>query len=143
MDTEDKYANLPIPTYEEAISSRPGSSQRGPGEVSDDAERQGLLGQNEAYRPPTVESPRSSEDSDLHLPEVTGDYDRRQIEELDYLDPSVPSSRQQGIYHRARLRRQWSKRFANISATFSSLRLPSFRSFYAPVSIIKYLMVSI
>lgn len=142
MDDTDKYASLPIPTYEEAISSRPSSSQnsRGPGEVSDDAERQGLLegGRGGAYRPPTVESPRSSEDSDLRLPEVTGDGDeaRRQIEELDYLDPNDndTSSRQRGFYHRTRLRSNFSKRLANISATFSSLRLPSFRSLYAPVS---------
>lgn len=138
MDDPNKYpayANLPIPSYEEATSSRPTSSQthRGPGEISDDAERQGLLGQHEGYRPPTVESPRSSEDSDLRLPEVTGDEDRRQIEELDYLDPSAEPS-QRGVYHRARLRSQFSKTWTNLSATFSSLRLPSFRSFYTPVS---------
>lgn len=138
MDDEDKYANLPIPTYEEATSSRPTSSQnfRGPGEISDDAERQGLL-EGGGYRQPTVESTRSSEDSDLRLPEVTGEGDdaRRQIEELDYLDPGDDgSSRQRGFYHRARLRSNFSKRLANISATFSSLRLPSFRSLYTPVS---------
>ncbi len=135
-DKYTDYANLPIPTYEEATSSRPTSSQnfRGPEEVSDDAERQGLLGQTTERRP-NVDSARSSEDSDLHLPEVTGDYDRRQIEELDYLDPSDNTpSRQRGIYHRARLRSRLSKQLANISATFSSLRLPSLRSFYAPVS---------
>ena len=89
MDDPHKYASLPIPSYEEAISLRPSSSQnhRGPGEISDDAERQGLLGQNAGYQPPIADSPRSSEDSDLRLPEVNGD-DRRQIEELDYLDPS-------------------------------------------------------
>ena len=141
MDDDDKYnqyANLPIPSYEEATSSRPTSSQnyRGAEEISDDAERQGLLDQDgrRTYRPPTAESARSSVDSDLRLPEVTGDgeYDRRQIEELDYLDPSAdPSQRQRSLYHRARLRGQWSKR---IAATFSSLRLPSFRSLYTPVA---------
>jgi len=136
MDNEDKYceyANLPIPTYEEATSSRPTSSQdfRGPEEPSDDAERQGLLGQAPYHRP-TAESARSSEDSDLRLPEVNGDNDRRQIEELDYLDPSA--ERTHSLYHRARLRGQWSKHLANISATFSSLRIPSIRSFYTPVS---------
>lgn len=136
MDDDDKYSSLPIPTYEEATSSRPTSSQnfRGPGEISDDAERQGLLGGG-TYRAPTVESERSSEDGDLRLPEVTGSGDdaRRQIEELDYLDPS-DDTRQRGLYHRARLRNSFSKRFANISATFSSLRLPSFRSLYTPVA---------
>lgn len=144
MEDEDKYsqyANLPIPTYEEATSSRPASSQdhRGAAEISDDAERQGLLGRGEqdGHRHATVLSARSSEDSDLHLPEVElrGDGDRRQIEELDYLDPSADEPRRQrGTYHRARIRSQFSKRFANISATFSSLRLPSFRSLYTPVS---------
>ncbi|KAI7313082.1 hypothetical protein KC315_g11785, partial [Hortaea werneckii] len=44
-DPYKQYANIPIPTYDEATSSRPASSQqqRGPQEVSDDAERQGLL----------------------------------------------------------------------------------------------------
>ncbi|KAK3703697.1 hypothetical protein LTR37_014275 [Vermiconidia calcicola] len=137
---DDKYGKLPIPTYEEAISSRPGSSQnyRGPEEVSDDAERQGLLEQGDGgggrHRPPTVESPRSSEDSDLRLPEV-GDDPRRQIEELDYLDPSSDeASQRRGLYHRARLRSQFSKHLANISATFSSIRIPSLRYFYHPVA---------
>ena len=140
MEQDDKYheyANLPIPSYEEATSSRPTSSQnyRGPEEVSDDAERQGLLEQQGGYRQATVESARSSVDSDLRLPEVTGDDDRRQIEELDYLDPdsSETSGGRRGLYHRARLRSQFSKHLANISATFSSIRLPSFRSLYTPV----------
>ena len=140
MDQEDKYldySNLPIPTYEEAISSRPTSSQnyRGAQEISDDAERQGLLEQGGvgAYRQPTVESARSSVDSDLRLPEVNGDDDRRAIEELDYLDPADDSSpNRRGMYHRARLRAN--KHLANLSATFSSLRLPSFRSLYSPVA---------
>lgn len=141
MDDNDKYASLPIPTYEEAISSRPSSSQtfRGAGEISDDAERQGLLetGGGEGYRQATVESARSSEDSDLRLPEVTsdGDYARRQVEQLDYMEPGDETfSRQRGFYHRARLRSNFSKRLANISATFSSIRLPSFRSLYTPVA---------
>ena len=158
MGDEEKYASLPIPTYEEATSSRPGSSLdfRGAQEISDDAERQGLLGsartggegggtgggaggaRQAGYRPPTVESPRSSEDSDdLHLPEVTsGNADaRRPIEELDYLDPLVAgaASQQQG-YHRTRIRHNFSKRLASLSATFSSLRLPSFRALYTPTA---------
>lgn len=138
-DKDGRYASIPIPTYDEAI--RPSSSQtfRGATEVSDDAERQGLLGQDN-YRPPTVESPRSSEDSDsdLRLPEVTGDGDddRRRVEELDYLDPNTPDpdSRQPGLYHRARLRSKFSQHLSKLGATLSSLRLPSFRSFYTPVS---------
>lgn len=144
MEADQRYANLPpIPTYDEAISARPAQDHRGPQEVSDDAERQGLLGQPglNAHRPPTVESARSSEESDLGLPEVVFGEDEeedehRRIEELDYLDPadSDPSRRQRGVYHRARLRRNLTKHLANISATFSSIRLPSFRSFYSPVN---------
>lgn len=145
MAEEDKYArfsHIPIPTYDEATTSRPSSSQnfRGPHEVSDDAERQGLLPQESTYRPPTVESPRSSEDSDsdLRLPEVTGDGDddRRRVEELDYLDPNDPdpSQRQSRLYHRARLRSKFSQHLSSLGATLSSIRLPSFRSLYTPVA---------
>ena len=146
MEDEDKYqryAHLPIPTYEEATSSRPTSAHglRGAQEVSDDAERQDLLGDADNavhHRVPTVESPRSSEDSNLDLPEViigNGDYDRRQIEELDYLESSDDNTSQtrRGLRHRARLR-GISKHLANLSATFSSLRLPSLRSLYSPLS---------
>lgn len=137
----ERYANIPIPSYDEATSSRPTSSQnlRGPEETSDDAERQGLLGQgHDRYRPPTVESTRSSVDSDddLRLPEVNGDDARRQVEELDYLDPSTPdtSRRSPRLYHRARLRSKWSQQLSNLSATLSSIRLPSLRSLYTPIS---------
>ncbi|KAF7197603.1 putative glutamate carboxypeptidase [Pseudocercospora fuligena] len=144
MDDEDKYrryANIPIPTYDEAI--RPSSSQniRGPHEISDDAERQGLLGADgteprSTYRPPTAESPRSSEDSDLRMPDpLDGDDDRRRVEELDYLDPNTPDTRQSGLYHRSRIRSKFSQQLSNLGATLSSIRLPSFRSLYTPVSV--------
>ena len=56
-----RYANIPIPSYDEATSSRPTSSQdlRGNGEINNEAERQGLLD-----RQPTVESARNSTDSE-------------------------------------------------------------------------------
>lgn len=135
-ETDDKYqryANIPIPSYDEAISDRPGSSQtvRGAQEVSDDAERQGLLGGN-GHRQPTVESPRGSEDSDLHLPEMGGDDERRlDIEELDYLDPSAPDP--DNLYHRPRIRNKFTQHLSSLGATLSSIRLPSFRSLYTPV----------
>ncbi|KAK5125613.1 hypothetical protein LTR85_011887 [Meristemomyces frigidus] len=145
MDDEDKYkryADIPIPSYDEATSSRPTSSQnvRGPEEISDDAERQGLLGQGQnRYRPPAVESARSSEDTldGLRLPGGHGDEEeRRQVEELDYLDPSAPdvSRRSPRLYHRARLRGKWSQHLSNFSATLSSIRIPSLRSLYTPLS---------
>lgn len=136
-DSEDKYqryANIPIPSYDEATLARSGSSPtfRGAQEVSDDAERQGLLGES-TYRPPTVESPRGSEDSDLHLPEVGGDDDERRlnVEELDYLDPNAPDP--DNLYHRPRMRNKFTHHLSSLGATLSSLRLPSFRSLYTPV----------
>ncbi|GIZ37314.1 hypothetical protein CKM354_000076400 [Cercospora kikuchii] len=136
-DDDDKYtryAHVPIPSYEDAIN-RPSSSQN-----IREAEREGLLGQDgrtSTYRPPTAESPRSSENSDLRLPEVNGDDDdeRRRVEELDYLDPSTPDpdSRRAGLYDRARLRNKFTQHLSNLGATLSSIRLPSFRSLYTPV----------
>ncbi|TKX26310.1 hypothetical protein C1H76_1271 [Elsinoe australis] len=131
MTNEDahKYASLPIPTYEEATSSRPSSSQAhlGASEISDDAERQGLLhttnpqSRNGPYHAPTVESARSSLDSDLYLPEVHSDDDeadlvRRDMEEMEVLDPSTPTRRS-----------AFSKRLSHFTHTLSTLRLPSFR----------------
>ena len=59
-----QYANVPIPTYDEAIA---GGS----------AETHALLGADSpsTYHGPTVESARSSIDSDLGLPEVARDGD--------------------------------------------------------------------
>ncbi|KAF2153814.1 glutamate carboxypeptidase 2 [Myriangium duriaei CBS 260.36] len=129
-DDHDKYGSLPIPTYEEAIASRPSSSQThtGPEEVSDDAERQGLLGQpapsgRGRYHAPTVESVRSSMDSDMYLPEVTGAEDeaelvRRDMEEMEFMDADHSPSR---------LRSGLSKRFSSLTHSLSAIRLPSFR----------------
>jgi len=132
-----RYAHIPIPSYGEATSSQP-SPLLGAPESNDAAERQGLLDQrDDRYRPPTVESPRASEDSDLHLPEVNGEDDeRRQIEELDYLDPSAPdtSRRSPRLYHRTRLRGKWSQPWAHLGASLSWIRLPSLRSLYTPVA---------
>lgn len=131
-----RYAHVPIPSYEDAIQ-RPNSSQN---HGQAEQEREGLLdqhGRTRSYQPPTAESPRSSEDSDLRLPEVDGDDndERRRVEELDYLDPSTadPDSRRAGLYHRSRIRSKFSQHLSNLGATLSSLRLPSFRSLYTPV----------
>ncbi|KAI6800660.1 glutamate carboxypeptidase 2 [Hortaea werneckii] len=151
-DPYKQYANIPIPTYDEATSSRPASSQqqRGPQEVSDDAERQGLLEEGNGgdgngnrnrnrYQPPTVESARSSVDT-LDGVQVGDEADEddghRTIEEMDYLDPPDTSRRSPRLYHRARLREartKWSQQLSNLSSTLSSIRLPGFRSLYSPV----------
>lgn len=137
VDEKYRYEPLPIPTYEEATSSRPTSSNthRGPEEISDDAERQGLLGgdggggrgrgapaRNGEYQAPTVESARSSEDSDLHLPEVNGDDVeedaelRRDMEQMEIMEPDTPSNRRGTRF----------KPFAQISHRLQNLRFPSF-----------------
>ncbi|KAH0274027.1 N-acetylated-alpha-linked acidic dipeptidase 2, partial [Aureobasidium melanogenum] len=131
QDPYKKYAHLPIPSYEEATSSRPSSSNT-VNETSDETERQGLLGRqpsqsarNGAYRAPTAESPRQSEDSDLYLPEVNGESDddeeaavRRDMEEMEILEPESATSRRRG------------QLFGKLSHTWSNL--PSFRRFSMP-----------
>ncbi|WPH01960.1 Hypothetical protein R9X50_00481400 [Acrodontium crateriforme] len=143
QDKYQRYANIPIPTYDEALLSQASSSTnlRGPHEISDDAERQGLLGQSpstpSAYRPPTVESARTSLDSDLGLPEVSGDGEeaRRHIEEMDYMEGPDTSRRSPRPYHRTRLRNKFSQGWNNIWPTLSSIRLPRFRSIYSSLPV--------
>ncbi|PGH18069.1 hypothetical protein AJ79_00696 [Helicocarpus griseus UAMH5409] len=137
-DEKSKYEFLPIPSYEEATSSRPASSQSrlGPEEVSDDAERQGLLSHGSAqgqgqgqpqeprypgnYRPPTVESVRSSSD---FLPSSNGSSARgstedlrRELEQMDVEEPDQSSA--------SSSRSSFTKRFTDFRKTLSSIRLP-------------------
>ncbi|KAK2878224.1 hypothetical protein FQN49_001051 [Arthroderma sp. PD_2] len=128
-DQKVPYEHLPIPTYEEATSSRPSSSQSrlGPHETSDDAERQGLLHHDAAgerssqpfrgYRPPTVESERSSLDflsEDGSSARGSTEQLRRELEEMEVEDPPTASSS----------RSLFSKRFTNFKRTLSSINLP-------------------
>lgn len=132
----DSQEDPPIPTYEEATSSRP-LSRLGPQEVSDDAERQGLLGhdlpsqsssrrRNGYYHPPSVQSVRSSEDDDssgLGSP-VRDSEDlalRQTMEEMDILDPE---SAEDGRVRRNRSRGRFSKRFYSFTNSLSSFHLP-------------------
>jgi hypothetical protein len=127
----------PIPSYEEATSSRHTSTaRRGPNEVSDDAERQGLLSpeahvegsgsgparRNGYYHPPSVQSVDDG-DSELGSPvRESHDEEQRQImEEMDILDPeSADDSRAR----RNRNRGRFSKRFYSLTSSLSSLNLP-------------------
>jgi hypothetical protein len=128
MDSKSRYEHLPIPTYEEATSSRPVSSQSrvGPEEISDDAERQGLLrnDSNGNYHPPTVESARPSLDSLDGLEQDSEEERRRDMEQMDIEDPLSDTSS-----NRSLLRYRLSKRFSSLTNSFSSLSLPSFRSY--------------
>lgn len=135
MPSDEKHTFsflTPIPTYEEAISTRPSSSNSrvGPEEISDDAERQGLLasdrppdpGPRSNYVPPTVESERSSLDS---LDGLGADEEaevRREMQEMEIEDPADTGS------NRSLLSSHF-KRFTSFTSSFPSLALPSFRRF--------------
>ena len=97
----DSQTSLPIPTYDEATSSRssPSHSFLGPTEISHDAERQGLLGSSRpatrlhGYQPPTVESARSSFESlvssENSSARNSADGLRREIIEMEIQDPDT------------------------------------------------------
>lgn len=124
-----RYDQLPIPTYEEATvdPSRP-TSRTGPAEISDDAERQGLLLHHSStnYEPPTVESARESLDSldGLDSPSSPSQR-RREMEQMDIEDPlngDSNSSRSSQLR-----RRRFAKNFS-WAGSLSSLSLPNLRS---------------
>ncbi|KAL1619423.1 putative glutamate carboxypeptidase [Diplodia seriata] len=139
----DPHESLPIPTYEEATSSRPPSalSHLGPNEVSDDAERQGLLGgrgggssgggasrRHDGYQQPSVESVRDSMESDLSLPDMVEEEDEesglhREMEQLEVIE----AGGQPHGSRRARMNMSFSKRISSLGATLSSIRLPRLR----------------
>jgi len=122
----------PIPTYEEATSSRPSSSDSrlGPEETSDDAERQGLLQPDETadsvrrsnYGPPTVESERSSVDSLDGLGDDEEAEVRREMQEMDIEEPSDNDSNRSLLSYRF-------KRFTSFTSSLQSLTLPAFRRY--------------
>ncbi|MCJ1312365.1 hypothetical protein MMC25_006039 [Agyrium rufum] len=110
----------PIPTYDEATSSRPaGSGFLGPSEVSHDAERQGLLGSNEgsqpsSYRRPTVESDRTSLDmiSSGRPSRDSDDHLRTELEQMEVDDSA----------HRGPT--GFSKHITTLTHSLSSIHLP-------------------
>ncbi|KAJ9657138.1 hypothetical protein H2198_004496 [Neophaeococcomyces mojaviensis] len=136
MPSDEKHTFsylAPIPTYEEATSSRPSSSsdsRLGPEESSDDAERQGLLQPDEPldsirqsnYEAPTVESERSSLDSLDGLGEDEEAEVRREMQEMDIEDPADNDSSRSLLSYRF-------KRFTSFTNSLQSLTLPSFRRF--------------
>lgn len=131
----ERVDTLPIPTYEEAISSRPSSARSIPGssEFANDAERQVLLGQNSrdgdsrrdtsrrGYEPPTVESARSSLDflsaSSGGSSRASEEGLRREITELTLEDPAA-------LEGRSHLGHSLSKRITSLTNTLSSIHLP-------------------
>ncbi|KAF1932793.1 Zn-dependent exopeptidase [Didymella exigua CBS 183.55] len=132
----ERPASPPIPSYEEATSSRhTRTARRGPDEASDDAERQGLLSpdapvpasgpsrRNAYYHPPSVQSVDDG-DSELGSPvRSSADDEQRQIlEEMDILDPE--SADDDGRARRNRARGRFSKRLSSLTSSLSSLHLP-------------------
>ncbi|KAL9106894.1 MAG: hypothetical protein Q9227_008142 [Pyrenula ochraceoflavens] len=130
-DEKHPYENLPIPTYEEATSSRPHSSQSllGPEEISDDAERQGLLqyivqhdqSRPRGYHPPTVESARSSLDL-LPSPSLRGSEDATR-EEMEQMEVEDPLAAEDSATHPL-IGNRISKHFSTFTQSLSSLHLP-------------------
>lgn len=133
MPRTSDYESLPIPTYEEATGSRPHSSQsfHGAQEVSHDAQRQersGLLGASSSqrhgnYRAPTVESERSSFDSDVtSLRESEEDEALREdMEQFEVTDPEGQRRAQRW----ERRRNNFHKRIAILTHSLSSIHLPT------------------
>ncbi|PLB36166.1 M28 family metallopeptidase [Aspergillus candidus] len=127
-DNKFNYESLPIPTYEEAVAARPGSSRSD--EQGDEPERQGLLRDHgtpasasrpHGYHPPTVESVRNSLDdldsSGSHSERESLEELQRELAQMDVEDGTQHSQR-------SRLRSQFSKRFTNLTRTLSSMHLP-------------------
>lgn len=124
----EQHECLPIPTYEEAIISRPSSTQSflGPSEVSHDAERQGLLGrrgsQQPGHRASTAESARSSLDflpsSNEASPRASLDGLRRQMEQMGMVEPAETELSQ----HSPRASRL-SRRITSLTPSLSSMNL--------------------
>lgn len=143
----ERIESLPIPTYEEATSSRPNSAHFNTAseEIAQDAERQGLLGQTprdggsrqdtrySGYEPPTVESARTSRDflsaSEGGSSRASEEGLRREIIELTLEDPAADPGR-------SHISHSLSKRITSITNTLSLIHLP-FRRWAASVAFIR------
>lgn len=116
----------PIPTYEETIASR------APSDVGDHAETSQLLGERRSgtpgYRPPTVESERSSLESsfleDFASSRGSGDGLEPEIEQMGILDPGEDEHGGERSRRPGRLRQNLSKRISSITMSLSSISLP-------------------
>lgn len=141
-DEDKSFSEIPIPSYEEATSSRPPSAYHlGASEISDDAERQAFLAphadsgprpprRRNGYQAPSVQSVRSSEDTldgIINSDEESEDEDeqdaalRRDIEEMEMGDDVEPGGRSR------RRRGGLSKRFGFLRSSWSQVRLPRVR----------------
>ncbi|KAF8541049.1 hypothetical protein BDD12DRAFT_728731 [Trichophaea hybrida] len=121
--------DLPIPTYEEATSSRAASDY---GAENDTLLQQQATsssrrhGRNDGYRPPTVESVRSSIESsfleEFASPRSSAESLQREMIQMEVMeggDVEGGSNRGSGY-----LRLSFSKRFSSISSSLSAISLP-------------------
>ena len=118
----DQQGSLPIPTYDEAVNSRPSSSQSflAAEETSNDAERQGLLRSEERneYQAPAVESARSSLSSSNSPRTSTEELRHEMMTQMDVLEPETDAGSIGGILLR---RHRLSKRITSLTHSLSSL----------------------
>jgi hypothetical protein len=127
-DEKYLYENLPIPTYDEATSSRTATpSSARPDEPGNDEERTGLLGtiggarlpeptRRANYRPPSVEDDFDDVEgllghNERHSIGSEDEEVRQEMEQMEVLDPPVEQS-------------IWTKRMSSISQSLSWIRLP-------------------
>lgn len=118
----DPHGSLPIPTYDEAVNARPSSSQPflGAEEISNDAERQGLLWREEqsGHQSSAVESPRSSLSFSNSSRASTEELRHEMMTQMDVLEPEANGGRIRGNLLR---RNQLSKRITSLTHSLSSL----------------------
>ncbi len=117
-----QHGSLPIPTYDEAVNSRPSSSQSflGAEEISNDAERQGLLRTEEhnGYQAPAVDSARSSLSFSNSRRTSTEELRHEMMTQMDVLEPESDGGSTRGLLLR---RNQLSKRITSLTHSLSSL----------------------
>lgn len=131
------YNSLPIPTYEEAIASQPGSSRLSV--IDDDdpsAEREALLqhhvtnddrpSRRDGYHHPTVEDERDSLDfirtsNDDHSTRESMEELQRELHQME-VDDGSPSSSSSML--RSNLSLRWTKQLNSLSRTLSAIHTP-------------------
>lgn len=129
-DKYEQQESLPIPTYEQAITSRPSSSQGflGPAEVSNDAERQGRLdqarGQPDGYQVTNFHSDGSDLVSLLssraNSPGISTQSLRREMLQMDIIEPGL-----EGDSERLWVRtNRFSNRITSLKHSLSTIRVP-------------------
>lgn len=120
----DRHRSLPIPTYDEAVNSRQSSSQSflGVEEISNDAERQGLLrgGDQNGHQAPAVESARSSLSFNNTPRASTEELHHELLTQMEVLEPEADGVSARGTLLRTS---QFSKHITSLTHSLSSLSI--------------------